>query len=60
MKTECAHEKVWANVLLMSDPPQKQWICRLCGQFGTEFVGLSSSRDDYREVMEKFHGKNKK
>lgn len=32
----CDHEKVYSDIVLTSNPLQKQWICKNCGQTGTE------------------------
>lgn len=34
------HNKIFeTGVLLASNPPQRRWICSLCYEEGTEFVG---------------------
>jgi hypothetical protein len=36
---ECKHEKVFSDHLVMTNPPQRDWICKVCGQTGSDQVG---------------------
>lgn len=35
----CQHEKVNANCILTSHPPQSPWICKKCGERGADVIG---------------------
>ncbi len=35
----CDHEKVYSDMLLTSDPPQRSWICAKCKALGNDTVG---------------------
>ena len=54
--SECKHEKVYSNRIIPSNPPQVQWICRKCGEMGTEWLG-SYGHNDYDELRKKFEEK---
>ena len=51
---ECKHnKKVFADFILMSDPPLSKWICKDCGYEGTT-VGEKTIVSKYDEIKEKF------
>jgi transposase-like protein len=50
---ECNHDKVYQNMILLSDPPQQRWICKNCGEEGRDTIGTLSS-NEYQELKEKF------
>lgn len=33
---KCNHDKCYAPHALMSNPPQYPWVCRKCGEKGTD------------------------
>lgn len=37
----------------MSDPPQQSWVCRLCGDEGTDYIP-SSGPGEYERLVAKF------
>lgn len=47
--SECKHEKVFANFILTSNPPQYPWVCKLCGETGVD-QGLFQ-KNEYEEIM---------
>lgn len=53
MADECKHEKVYADYILTSNPPQYPWICRLCGETGTDHEVFS--KNDYEEIKKIFN-----
>lgn len=36
LEQPCQHEKVYADYVLISSPPQYPWICKLCGVKGID------------------------
>ena len=57
MNTECAksksgkHEKVYANYVLASCPPQYPWICRICKYEGRDVdESLFDTRPNYEDL----------
>jgi hypothetical protein len=50
----CRHEKVYANYVLTSLPPQYPWICKLCGLTGVD-AGASYKANEYDELVKRFH-----
>jgi hypothetical protein len=44
---QCKHEKVYSNTVLLTDPPQYQWICRLCGKEG---INKGTSDNEYERL----------
>jgi hypothetical protein len=53
----CQHEKVYADHVLASYPPQMPWICKLCGERGLDKEELPNRGDTYDDLMVKFHGR---
>ncbi len=49
------HRKVYADIWLMTLPPQAPWICSRCGETGNEVVHTRINKDTYRELVEKFN-----
>ena len=49
----CNHDKAYSNMMLMSNPPQRDWICRVCGEKGRDTIG-KLEKDDYVETIQKF------
>ena len=35
-EAECRHEKVYSDYLIMTKPPQCEWICKKCGKTGID------------------------
>jgi len=52
----CEHEKVYANEIMCSNPPQRKWICRKCGTEGVD-VDNGSIDDEYKAIKRKFEVK---
>ena len=50
---KCNHNKVYANYILTSNPPQSPWICSECGETGTD-KGSYSGGDPYSDLVKKF------
>ncbi|MCK5601368.1 hypothetical protein KAR91_05860 [Candidatus Pacearchaeota archaeon] len=51
---ECkAHDKVFSNIILTSNPAQYPWICRLCGFNGVD-QGEYLNTNEYEGLIEKF------
>ena len=51
----CEHIKVYESSILCSFPPQRRWICRECGEEGTEIAGAPFTfADEYTRVKESF------
>lgn len=49
----CEHQKVYEDGLLMSNPPQKRWICRNCFEIGYERAGsYEPKRKEWLEFYE--------
>lgn len=48
----CRHEKVYENSLLLTDPPQRRWICRKCGEQGTGWTE-NIKGESYDEIKRK-------
>ena len=46
-KSNCKHEKVYANYILTSNPPQSPWICKKCGAEGVDVETNSKSFSEY-------------
>lgn len=56
--SECVngqHKKVYAEHLLMSNPPQQPWICSECGEKGVDQEVYKIIT--YADVIKKFSGK---
>ena len=50
----CEHDKVYSNAILTSYPPQRHWICRKCGEKGTDWLGSYGDLNEYDDLCEKF------
>ena len=48
------HDKVYESGLLMSNPPQRRWICRTpsCLELGYERAGSSNGEVERKEWLE--------
>jgi hypothetical protein len=54
-KKQCNHKKIYAQEILCSIPPQRKWICELCGEEGIERIGsINDYIDNYKIVKEQF------
>ncbi len=54
----CNHNKVYANVILTSYPPQRPWICSICGAEGKDCGELGNS-PSYDDLIKKFRPQNR-
>lgn len=56
---ECKHDRVYSNRYLLSHPPQKEWICRICGAEGVEAVQFApyTFANEYDAIKKKFQDK---
>ena len=43
-KKQCNHKKIYENRMLLSIPPQRRWVCEICGEEGIDRIG---GYDDY-------------
>jgi len=50
---KCDHEKVYANYVLTSNPPQYPWICKKCGEKGID-RGSYYNANAYDELVKEF------
>ena len=56
-KKPCAHDKVYEqHLLLLSDPPMRRWICRKCGESGSEIVKTTEKRSQNDRIKEMLTG----
>lgn len=53
-KSGCKHKKVYASYTLLTDPPARKWICRICGAEGIVYVGDPSRQEEYEELVKQF------
>lgn len=49
----CDHEKIYAPITLLTNPPQYPWVCRKCGAGGRD-SGVYYDTLDYETVRRKF------
>ncbi len=55
-KSDCLHEYVYSDMVLLTYPPIETRICKYCGQ--VEDLQEDPSRGPtFGELMQKFHGK---
>jgi hypothetical protein len=52
-KTNCNHDKVYANYALTSNPPQYPWVCRKCGAKGID-QGQYYNYGEYDRIVKEF------
>lgn len=53
----CQHEKAYSNALLMSHPPKREWICRLCLAEGREILMPTDDEgQEYRRLLREKQG----
>lgn len=55
--SECNHQKVYADYILASNPPQTPWICSICGEKGLDRGLLTPPKATYAEIVELFKPK---
>ena len=55
--SSCNHEWIYNNMILLSDPPQQQRICKNCGKQETIVTSGVSAHNDYDEIVKKFEKK---
>ena len=56
----CAHQKVYQNSMMMSNPPKKNWICKKCGTKGVTIFGNSSREEEtYEDIVRRFESQQK-
>lgn len=53
-KLICIHKWVSADYLLMSNPPQRPYVCKNCGEKGIEVIDISNTRTAYKDILKKF------
>ena len=49
----CTHDKCYSDVVLMTFPVQKPWICRICEEQGTDQIPMFSDKENEYEVRVK-------
>ena len=59
MNTEHQHEKVYNKNILLTHPPKRQWICKLCGKMGTDLLSVYDT-PEYDRVWEWWYGEEEK
>ncbi|PEC58415.1 hypothetical protein CN556_25015 [Bacillus wiedmannii] len=47
MNKLCKHQKVYENKMLFTYPPQVRWICKECGESGTDVAIIQDSKTEY-------------
>jgi len=47
------HQKVFSDKVLMSNPPQYQWICSICGEKGVD-KGTFYNTETYDDIVKRF------
>ena len=50
----CRHEWVYSNIVLLSNPPIYQKICKLCGLEELQFGVYSGAKEEYSQIKAKF------
>ncbi|PFI53868.1 hypothetical protein COM08_15225 [Bacillus wiedmannii] len=53
MNKLCKHQKVYENKMLFTYPPQVRWICKDCGESGTDVAII---QDDKTEHVKTYTG----
>lgn len=43
----CKHQKVYENKMLFTYPPQVRWICKDCGESGTDIAIIQDGKTEY-------------
>ena len=51
---DCEHDKAYAKIVLLSYPPQHQWVCKKCGQKGRDIQSNFFMNDEYEETIKAF------
>ncbi|PFW52662.1 hypothetical protein COL13_26355 [Bacillus cereus] len=54
MNKLCKHQKVYENKMLFTYPPQVRWICKDCGESGTDIAIVKGSKTEYRKTYTGF------
>ncbi|PFZ37990.1 hypothetical protein COL77_25900 [Bacillus wiedmannii] len=47
MNKLCKHQKVYENKMLFTYPPQVRWICKECGESGTDVAIIQDGKTEY-------------
>jgi hypothetical protein len=47
MNNLCKHQKVYENKMLFTYPPQVRWICKDCGESGTDVAIIQDDKTEY-------------
>ncbi|PEO87314.1 hypothetical protein CN558_10700 [Bacillus wiedmannii] len=47
MNKLCKHQKVYENKMLFTYPPQVRWICKDCGESGTDVAVIQDAKTEY-------------
>jgi hypothetical protein len=50
----CKHQKVYENKILFTYPPQVRWICKDCGESGTDVAIIQDDKTEYVETYTGF------
>jgi hypothetical protein len=51
---ECEHDKAYSKIVLLSYPPQYKWVCKKCGQNGTDVQSNFFQDDEYENTINTF------
>ncbi|MEM5624005.1 hypothetical protein AAHB47_01500 [Bacillus wiedmannii] len=54
MNNLCKHQKVYENKMLFTYPPQVRWICKDCGESGTDIAIVQGSKTEYEKTYTGF------
>lgn len=50
----CEHDKAYDKIVLLSYPQQYQWVCKKCGEKGTDTQPDFFQDDEYEQTIKSF------
>lgn len=54
MNKSCKHQKVYENKMFFTYPPQVRWICKDCGESGTDIAIIQDGKTEYVKTYSGF------
>jgi len=51
---DCNHDKVYADYVLLTNPPQYPWICRKCGKKDVDIETYYDENESYSDIEKRF------
>jgi len=57
--SSCIHEKIYSPVVLTSYTAKCNWVCKKCGERGTDTIGTYIDPNEFNDIVKGFEKEKK-